>query len=80
MQHPTVYISGVDNYRLLLKDGTNANTYSASSISSFDSITTQEPFISFRVNMTSTTNQNSWIVLQRSDGATAAYIDISADL
>lgn len=80
IQHPTVTISGVENYRLLLKDGTNANTYSASSISSFDSITAQEPFISFRVNMTGTTNQNSWIVLQRSDGATAAYIDISADL
>lgn len=80
IQHPTVTISGVENYRLLLKDGTNANTYSASSISSFDSITAQEPFISFRVNMAGTTNQDSWIVLQRSDGATAAYIDISADL
>lgn len=80
IQHPTVSISGVDNYRLLLKDGTNANTYSASSISSFDSITAQEPFISFRVNMTIAINQNSWIVLQRADSATAAYIDISADL
>lgn len=80
IQHPTVTISGVENYRLLLKDGTNANTYSASSISSFDSITTQEPFISFRVNMANAINQNSWIVLQRADGATAAYIDVSADL
>lgn len=80
IQHPTVTISGVENYRLLLKDGTNANTYSASSISSFDSITAQEPFISFRVNMPNAINQNSWIVLQRADSATAAYIDISADL
>lgn len=80
IQHPTVKINGVENYRLLLKDSTNANTYSASSISSFDSITAQEPFISFRVNMTNAINQNSWIVLQRADSATAAYIDISADL
>lgn len=80
IQHPTAIISGAENYRLLLKDGTNANTYSASSISSIDSITTQEPFISFRVNMENPINQNSWIVLQRADGATAAYIDISADL
>lgn len=80
IQHPTVSFNGVDNYRLLLKDSTNANTYSASPISSFDSITVQEPFISFRVNMPGTINQNSWIALQRSDNATAAYIDVSADL
>lgn len=80
IQYPTVTINGVENYRLLLKDSTNANTYSASSISSFDSITSQEPFISFRVNMPNEINQNSWIALQRSDSATAAYIDISADL
>lgn len=78
--HPSVSISGVDNYRLLLKDATNASTYSAASISSFDDITIQEPFISFRVNMVSAITQNSWIALQRSDNATAAYIDISADL
>ena len=78
--HPSVSISGVDNYRLLLKDATNASTYSATPISSFDSITIQEPFISFRVNMASAITQNSWIQLQRNDGATAAYIDVSADL
>lgn len=78
--HPSVSISGVDNYRLLLKDATNASTYSATSISSFDNITIQEPFISFRANMVNAITQNSWIQLQRSDGATAAYIDVSADL
>lgn len=80
IRHPSVSISDVGNYRLLLKDATNASTYSAVSISSFDDITTQEPFISFRVNMVDAITQNSWIQLQRSDGATAAYIDVSADL
>lgn len=80
IKHPSVSISGVDNYRLLLKDATNASTYSADSISSIDDITTQEPFISFRVNMVGTLAQNSWIQFQRHDGATAAYIDVSADL
>ena len=78
--HPSVLISGVNNYRLLLKDATNASVYSAAPISSFDSITIQEPFISFRVNMTNAITQNSWIQLQRNDEATAAYIDVSADL
>lgn len=78
--HPSVSISDLGNYRLLLKDATNASTYSAASISSFDDITTQEPFISFRVNTVDAITQNSWIQLQRSDGATAAYIDVSADL
>lgn len=80
IQHPSVSFSGVDNYRLLLKDATNAGTYSAATISSFDSITSQEPFISFRANMVDAITQNSWIQLQRSDRATAAYIDVSADL
>lgn len=80
IQHPSVSFSDVGNYRLLLKDATNASTYSATSISSFDSITIQEPFISFRANMVNAITQNSWIQLQRSDGATAAYIDVSADL
>ena len=80
IEHPSVSISGVGNYRLLLKDATNASTYGAASISSFDDITTQEPFISFRANMVNAIPQNSWIQLQRSDGATAAYIDVSADL
>lgn len=77
---PSVSISGVGNYRLLLKDSTNASTYSAASITSFDDITIHVPFISIRINMNSAISQNSWIVLQRADGATAAYIDISADL
>ena len=80
LPHPSVSINGVNNYRLLLKDATNASVYSAASISSFDSITIQEPFISFRVNMVDAIAQNSWIQLQRDDGATAAYIDVSADL
>lgn len=80
ISHPSVSISDIGNYRLLLKDATNASTYSAASISSFDDITSQEPFISFRVNMVDAITQNSWIQLQRSDGATAAYIDVSADL
>ena len=79
--HPSVSISGVNNYRLLLKDATNASVYGAASISSFNDVTVQEPFISFRVNIAETTiNQNSWIQLQRADGATAAYIDVSADI
>ena len=80
LPHPSVSINGVNNYRLLLKDATNASVYSAASILSFDSITIQEPFISFRVNMVDAIAQNSWIQLQRDDGATAAYIDVSADL
>ena len=80
ISHPSVSISDIGNYRLLLKDATNASTYSAASISSIDDITTQEPFISFRVNMVDAITQNSWIQLQRSDGATAAYIDVFADL
>ena len=80
IKHPSVSISGADNYRLLLKDATNASTYGAASISSFDSITIQEPFISFRANMVNAITQNSWIQLQREDAATAAYIDVSADL
>lgn len=80
IQHPSVSISDVGNYRLLLKDATNASTYSAATISSFDNITSQEPFISFRANMVDAITQNSWIQLQRSDAATAAYIDVSADL
>ena len=80
IQHPSVSISGVNNYRLLLKDATNASTYGAAPISSLDSITIQEPFISFRANMVNAITQNSWIQLQRDDGATEAYIDVSADL
>ena len=80
IHHPSVSISGVNNYRLLLKDATNASVYSAAPISSFDNITIQEPFISFRVNMVNAITQNSWIQLQRDDGSTAAYIDVSADL
>ena len=80
LANPTLSLSAPSEYRMLQKDAVNASTISAYSITSFDSITTETPFAFVRVNLANALASDSWLILQRSDGATGAYIDVNADL
>ena len=80
IKHPTIVMSDTSQYRVLLKDATNCNTYTANSLSAFGDINAESSFGQIKVAMTGNISQDSWLILQRSDGATAAYIDVSADL
>lgn len=80
IKHPTIVMSDVSQYRVLLKDATNCNTYSASNLSAFGDIDAENSFGQIKVAMTDNIQQDSWLILQRSDTSTGAYIDVSADL
>lgn len=80
LSNPTLSFSNPSEYRMLQKDAVNASTISAYSITSFDNITTETPFAFFRVNLANALASDSWLILQRSDGATGAYIDVNADM
>ena len=80
IKHPTIVVSDTSQYRVLLKDATNCNTYSAYSLSAFGDIDAENSFGQIKVAMDGNITQDSWLILQRADSATAAYIDVSADL
>ena len=80
IKHPTIVVSDASQYRVLLKDATNCNTYSAYSLSAFGDIDAENSFGQIKVAMGGNITQDSWLILQRADSATAAYIDVSADL
>ena len=80
LANPTLSLSAPSEYRMLQKDAVNASTISAYSVTSFDSITTETPFAFFRVNLANALSSDSWLILQRADGATGAYIDVNADM
>lgn len=80
LSNPTLSLSAPSEYRMLQKDAVNASTISAYSITSFDNITTETPFAFFRVNLADALSSDSWLILQRADGATGAYIDVNADM
>jgi len=77
---PSIKLSDPSNYRLILRDAVNGSVYSAMPVASFDEFTTGKSCATFRVNMLNEITQDFWVCLQRSDDATAAYIDISSDL
>ena len=80
LSNPTLSFSNPSEYRMLQKDAVNASTTSAYSITSFDNITTETPFAFFRVNLANALASDSWLILQRADSATGAYIDVNADM
>ena len=80
IKHPTIVMSDTSQYRVLLKDATNCNTYSAFSLSAFGDIDAENSFGQIKVAMAGNLSKDSWLILQRSDTATGAYIDVSADL
>ena len=77
---PTLVFGDVSKYRLLLRDAVNASVLGASGISSFDEISVQSPFSSFRVTMPTPLDRDCLVILQREDGSDGAYIDVNADM
>lgn len=79
LQNPTVLLNGVSNYRALVFSANTVEGYGAMAVSSFDTIYTTSTRCQFRVNFNGTFVIDSIIILQRTDDATKAYIDISAE-
>lgn len=77
---PTLVFGDVSKYRLLFMDAVNASVFSASAISSFDEISVQSPFASFRVTIPNPLDRDCWVRLQREDNSDGAYIDVNADM
>ena len=77
---PTINFSNKNQYRVLFKDAQTGEGYSAASVSSIDSVTAEPLYAAFRVNFNDTLNRNTLCIFQRDDQATAAYVDISADM
>lgn len=79
LQNPTVLLNGVSNYRALVLSANTVEAYGSMEVSSFDTIYTTSTRCQFRVNFNGTFGIDSIIILQRTDDATKAYIDISAE-
>lgn len=80
IKRPSLKFGDASSYRLLLKDPVNASTYAATSIVKIDDISVENPFAIFRATINGPLSENTWLLFQRQDWASDAYIDVNADL
>lgn len=77
---PTLYFSNVNQYRLLFYNALTGEQYAVSNVLTINNIISENPYAYFRVGFSTPNSVDSFAVLQRQDGATSAFIDISADM
>lgn len=77
---PTIVISDPSQYRVVYKNISDGNTNGAINIKSIEVVENTQPYASLKVTFSSPISDDSYVVLQRSDPATSAFIDVSSDL
>ena len=77
---PTLYFSNVNQYRVLFYNALTGEQYAVSNVQTINNIISENPYAYFRVGFSTPISVDSYAVLQRQDGATSAFIDISADM
>lgn len=78
--NPTVSFSELSQYRLLIQFANETNGATSVDIKSFDLISSTKTAAKVTITLAAPTPVDGYMVLQRADNSTAAWIDVSAEL
>lgn len=76
---PTITFNTANQYRVLNMDARTGETWGASDVSKIETTIQDKTYACLRVSLAGSFDTDSICLLQRSDNALAAYIDISAE-